>query len=65
MFLVYVDDKPTEVLQSLTDAKKIAGQHINKNKSVRIELQNSTPEKPIPNKIWNFDYEVNGWRESD
>lgn len=60
-FVVYVDDKPLDVRESLDEAKKLAEQHKSDKPPLRIESMVA----PAPTRFWYYDYDIGQWVEAD
>lgn len=57
--MVYIDDKPTSVVNSLEEAKQLAEPHIVNRLSLRIE----SLVAPAPSQIWIYDHRITDWVE--
>lgn len=59
-FLLYADDKPVTIFDSLDSAKCRAKDFIGHGNAVRIE----SFVAPAPSEIWRFDTEADAWVHS-
>lgn len=55
--MVYIDDKPTSLQNSLDEAKQLAGQYIANRPSLRIE----SFVAPAPSQGWIYDHQIGDW----
>lgn len=58
-YMIYIDDKPTNVVNSLEEAKQLVGPQMVNRSSLRIE----SLVAPAPSQIWIYDYKVPQWVE--
>lgn len=58
-YMIYIDDKPTILQNSLNEAKQLAGQYIANSPSLRIE----SFVAPAPSQVWIYDYQIGDWVE--
>jgi hypothetical protein len=56
-FLLYIDDKPIMVFETLEEAQNRARDFIEQGNAVRVESFIA----PAPSKIWHFDKDVHAW----
>ena len=59
-FLLYADDKPVTIFDTLHEAQSRAKEFIGQGSAVRIE----SFVAPAPSEVWRFDTEVNAWVHS-
>lgn len=59
-YVVYVDEKPLIVRDSLDEAKSAGARYVADGQSVTIEA----PAAPAPTRFWRYDREVKSWVES-
>lgn len=57
--MVYINDKPTSLQNSLDEAKQLAGQYIANRPSLRIESLVSQ----APSQVWIYDHHIDDWVE--
>ncbi len=59
-FLLYANDKPVTIFDTLDEAKSRASEFIGQGSSVRIE----SFVAPAPSEMWRFDTEADAWVHS-
>ena len=59
VIMLFVDNKPIEMADTLEQAKQLAEQYIARELAVRIERTAA----PAPVHAWNYDYEDQDWVE--
>lgn len=56
-YMLYVDEKPTRVVNSLEEARQLAAPHVAKKIPLKIESYVA----PAPSQIWIYDYSLDDW----
>ena len=59
-YMLYIVGNPSNVYQSLEEAKQAAESHIENKCTLRIE----NPAAPAPTRTWGYDYKAKDWVEN-
>ena len=63
-YVLYVDNSIIpDIMNTLSGAQALARTYAGKMKSLRIQTVDNSSPIPSPDRIWNFDYEINKWVE--